>query len=589
MASFSCPESSSSPAGEQNLFTAQQALQHKTEELAHSLALMQATLEATTDGIFAVDRNFRISAYNENLVRMWGVPAAVMETLEQRELAKIVCSHMQDPEQFKRRVDVIYDTSPEETFDLLELKDGRVIERFSRMQLINGKNVGRVWTFRDITERRRAEQALIAQARTLETLNASARQTAEERQVLLANERAARAQAEQMSEIKDEFLSTLSHELRTPLSAVLGWAQLLRRDKLSEADLRKGLDVIERNARAQVQLMEELLDMSRITSGKVRLDIQAIEPLAFIEAAAETVRPAAQLKDIRLDLQLAPDTGPISGDAGRLQQVVWNLLANAVKFSSAGGVVRCTLEHSATHIDICVSDTGAGIPEGFLSLVFDRFRQADGSSTRKYGGLGIGLSIVKSLVELHGGSVQAQSAGEGQGSTFIVRLPRHHAPVQDAPLAAVPTLALVRQEHPGGFRKSDLSGLRILVVDDEVDARGLIEHVLAECEAEVLAAGSAAEALPLVEQARPHVLISDISMPEADGYELLQRIRALGPERGGTVPAIALTAFARSEDRVRALRAGFLLHLSKPADPSELVATIANVMGRTGVAPRTRN
>ncbi len=585
MATSFFPSSTAVHPGNQNLSTTEQALEHKTAELAHSLALMQATLDSTTDAIFAVDKNFRLSAYNQNLVHMWQVPPDALQTHDQRELAKIVVPQVKDQEQFVARVEAIYETSPAETFDILELLDGRIIERFSKMQLIHGKNVGRVWTFRDITERRRAEAALHAHTRMLEKLNAAARQTAEEKQVLLANERAARAQAEQLSEIKDEFLSTLSHELRTPLSAVLGWSQLLRRDNLSEVDLKKGLDTIERNVRAQVKVMEDLLDMSRITSGKVLLDIQTVEPRSFIEAAIDTIRPAAQAKGIQLDVQIDADTSPISGDPARLQQAVWNLLSNAIKFTPEGGTVRCTLEHNSTHIDIIISDTGQGIRQGFLDHVFDRFRQADGSTTRRFGGLGIGLSIVKSLVELHGGSIHATSAGEGQGATFIMRLPRNRMLPLDAPLHAVQIPAGSALDNPPVFEKVNLSGLRVLVVDDEIDARELIERVLAECDAEVLSAGSAQQALSLVEAKRPDVLISDISMPEVDGYELLQRIRTLSPECGGTVPAIALTAFARPEDRTRALGAGFLVHMAKPVEPSELVATIANVIGRLGTKP----
>ena len=401
---------------------------------------------------------------------------------------------------------------------------------------------------------------------------------AEERTVLLESERAARSEAERMSDMKDEFLATLSHELRTPLNAILGWSQVLRTGRKDEAELLKGLQTIERNARAQTQLIEDLLDMSRITSGKLRLDIQPLQPIVFIQSAIETVRPAADAKGIRLNAMLDPSAGPISGDPGRLQQVIWNLLSNAIKFTPRGGRIQVVLERVNSHIEISVADTGVGIKTEFLPHLFERFRQADASTTRKYGGLGIGLSIVKSLVELHGGTVTVKSDGDGTGTTVAVQLPvavvqrpreftarQHPASAADGPRIFVP---------------AELAGLKILVVDDQADARDLIKRVLEDCSGDVLTAANAEEALALVESARPDVLISDIGMPGADGFQLLKSVRALGPERGGKVPAIALTAFARSEDRTRALRAGFLVHVSKPVDPSELVATVASVARR---------
>jgi PAS domain S-box-containing protein len=408
----------------------------------------------------------------------------------------------------------------------------------------------------------------------------SAQRAAEERKQLLESERSARSAAERMSEMKDEFLATLSHELRTPLSAILGWSQILRRGVKSDADLQKGLDTIERNARVQTRLIEDLLDMSRIASGKVRLDIQPVEPVAFIEAAIETVRPAADAKGIRLEKLLDPTAGSISGDPGRLQQVVWNLLSNAIKFTSKGGKVQVVLERVQSHIEISVADTGVGIKPEFLANVFERFRQADASTTRTHGGLGLGLSIVKNLVELHGGTVRVQSEGEGRGATFAVQLPVTvvHSGPYDASRLHPKTPSLAAPD----FRAIDLSGIKVLVVDDEPDARELIRRVLSDCAAEVITAGTAADALELVRQYRPHVLVSDIGMPDVDGFELLRRIRALGDAGGGRLPAIALTAFARSQDRTRALRAGFLVHVSKPVEASELIATVATVAGRTG-------
>lgn len=401
-------------------------------------------------------------------------------------------------------------------------------------------------------------------------LHEAAQRGAAERELLLASERAARTEAERMAELKDEFLATLSHELRTPLSAILGWSQVLRYRVRNEADLHKGLATIERNARAQARLIEDLLDMNRITSGKVRLDIELVEPLFFIEAAVETVRLAAEAKGVELEMLLDPGTGAVAGDAGRLQQVVWNLLSNAVKFTPKGGKVQIVLADLASHLSISVIDTGLGIAPAFLAHVFERFRQADGSTTRQYGGLGLGLAIVKSLVELHGGSMSASSGGVGKGATFTVLLPLQaaHRPRYDAALAHAPAAA--------DLNLVDLSDIAILLVDDEPDARELIKRVLADCGAEVQTAGSAQEALALLDGARPDVLVSAIGMADMDGFELLRHARA----KGGAMPAIALTAFARSEDRARILRAGFAAHIAKPVDLSRLISAVAEVVRR---------
>ncbi|MFN2445512.1 MAG: ATP-binding protein [Vicinamibacterales bacterium] len=437
----------------------------------------------------------------------------------------------------------------------------------------------------DTTSRKLAAEALRASEERLRgiasdnaRLYEAAQKAADEREVLLESERAARSAAERMSEMKDEFLATLSHELRTPLNAILGWSQILRHGTMNEADVSRGLETIERNARVQTQLIEDLLDMSRIASGKLRLDIQPVQPEALVEAAIETVKPAADAKSIRLETFLDPSAGPISGDPGRLQQVIWNLLSNAIKFTPKNGKVQILLERVDSHIEISVADTGIGIKAEFIPHLFERFRQAEASTTRKFGGLGLGLSIVKNLVELHGGTVEVRSAGEGLGTTVSVHLPLmvvHRT--ADASQRLHPTTSATVAP---GFVPANLSGVRVLVVDDQADARDLIKRVLEDCSAEVVTAGSVNEAVQLVESAQPDVLVSDIGMPEADGFELLKRVRALGAGRGGKVPAIALTAFARSEDRTRALRAGFLVHVSKPVDPSELVATVASVAGR---------
>ena len=400
----------------------------------------------------------------------------------------------------------------------------------------------------------------------------------EERRQLLESERAARSEAERSSRMKDEFLATLSHELRTPLNAIVGWAQLLRRGTMNAEDIREGLEVIERNARVQTQLIEDLLDMSRIISGKVRLDVRQVELPGFIEAAIKTVQPTADAKGVRLEKILDSRAGFVSGDPNRLQQVAWNLLSNAIKFTEKGGKIQVLLERVNSHIEISVCDTGRGISEEFLPHVFERFRQADASTTRRHGGLGLGLAIVKQLVELHGGTIGVKSPGEGRGTTFTVNLPLAviHRNGGDAQRShpKLPT------DHSGAFESVDLCGVKVVVVDDEADALGLIARILQECGAEVFAVSSALDALGVIGRELPHVLISDIGMPDVDGYELLRRIRLAGRDKGGGVPAIALTAFARTQDRIRALHAGFAVHVSKPVEPAELIAAVASLAGR---------
>jgi PAS domain S-box-containing protein len=420
----------------------------------------------------------------------------------------------------------------------------------------DGAVAGMTGIVQDITSRKREQEA--------------AQTAADERARLLESERAARAAAERLIEMKDQFLATLSHELRTPLSAILGWSQVLRRGNRSDADVQRGLETIERNARMQTRLIEDLLDMSRIASGKMRLDVQSVSPAAFVDAAVETVRPEAEAKRVALDVVCAPDVGTIPGDAARLQQVVWNLLSNAIKFTPSGGRVAVFLRRHASGVEIRVTDTGTGIPPQFLAHLFERFRQADASTTRRYGGLGLGLSIVKSLVEMHGGSVQAQSAGEGQGATFIVQLPASHAP--EAPRERAESTA-----DPAPARS--LRGLKVLIVDDDADSRELMDRVLTDSGATVSAAASATEALALLQSQRPDVMVSDIGMPDVDGFELLKRIRALAPEQGGATPAVALTAFARNEDRQRAAGAGYAVHLAKPVESARLIETVAMVTG----------
>lgn len=400
----------------------------------------------------------------------------------------------------------------------------------------------------------------------------------QERDLLLESERAARGQAERASRTKDDFLSTLSHELRTPLSAILGWAQVLGQlERVTEnTTISEGVAIIERNARAQAHLIDDLLDMSRIESGKLRLDVQTVDLSAIIDAAVESVQPAADAKGIRIQRLLDPAAGPIQGDPSRLQQVVWNLLTNAIKFTPRGGRVEVVLKRIDSQLHITVSDTGQGIPADFIPHLFERFRQADPSTTRQVGGLGLGLAIVKHLIELHGGTVRAASAGRDQGATFTIELPVS---------IARPSVEFERARTvagsgagPEGLRSDEgasLAGLRILIVEDDPDARRLVRVLLERQAAQVMSAASAEEALEVLDEFAPDVLVSDIGMPGTDGYQFIRQVRQRSVNAGGTVPALALTAFARSEDRRRALIAGYEMHLAKPIEPSELIVSIA--------------
>jgi PAS domain S-box-containing protein len=408
------------------------------------------------------------------------------------------------------------------------------------------------------------------------TQNITGRKRAErERERLLS-------EAQEANRLKDEFLATLSHELRTPLTSILGWSRLLQMSNFDEAARTRALGTIERNAQAQSQLIDDLLDTSRIITGKLRLDVRPVDLASVVTAAAETARPAAEAKEISLQTIFEAQPSPISGDPDRLQQVVWNLLSNAIKFTPKGGRVEVSLKRVKSHVEITVADTGRGIAAEFLPHVFDRFRQADQTTTRTHGGLGLGLAIVRQLVELHGGSVHVESEGEGRGTSFTVSLPllplrrqEEEEPAYDAARIHPAIQNSVELDCP-----PELAGLRVLVVDDEPDTREVLAAVLNSCGAQVIQAATAAEAFEQIEHARADVLVTDIGMPEEDGYSLLARIRELPRERGGGIPAAALTAYARVEDGVRALSAGFQTHVTKPVEPAELITVVANLAGR---------
>jgi PAS domain S-box-containing protein len=437
--------------------------------------------------------------------------------------------------------------------------------------------------FRECRKPTAHEQQLVEGLSRLAALAIERRQAEAAREKLLFSERWARGEAERASRAKDEFLATLSHELRTPLNAILGWSQILMQPGRTEDDVIQGVRVIERNARSQAQIIEDLLDMSRIVSGNVRLDVQRLELAPHIRAAIDSVRPAAEAKQLRLHAVLDPLAGPVRGDPVRLQQIVWNLLMNAVKFTPKGGRIQVLLERVNSHLELSVSDNGEGIEPAFLPFVFDRFRQADASTTRRHGGLGLGLALVKQLVELHGGTVRAKSSGLGQGSTFTVMLPVMPVQSDDTP-------QIDHRRHPAADRDSsdaenqvpgaDIGGAKVLVVDDEPDTLDVIRRLLESRRATVILASSAEEALRKLRQERPDVLVSDIGMPGEDGYGLIRRVRQLSPDAGGDTPAVALTAYARAEDRVQAILAGFQHHVAKPVQPAELIAMVASLVHR---------
>ncbi len=427
----------------------------------------------------------------------------------------------------------------------------------------SGRLLGYAKLTRDLTERQLAEQLAVA---------------GQEREEMLDAERSARVEAQRATRVKDEFLATLSHELRTPLSAILGWTQvLLKAERADAIDQRRAIEVIDRNARAQVQLIDDLLDLSRIMTGKLRLDLQQVQIADIVQAAVDSAGPAAATREIRITCLLDPARAIVNGDPGRLQQVVWNLLTNAIKFTPKGGKVQVLLQRVNSHVELSVSDNGIGMPAHFLPLVFDRFSQRDGSSTRAHGGLGLGLAICRQLVELHGGSIRAASPGEGLGATFSVELPISIMQVDAERSRAHPT---AEPPEIDATPLPRLDGVHAFIVDDEADARDLLRRVLTDQGAQVTTFASAADALAALASSRPTVLVSDVGMPGMDGYQMMRSLRAT-EARHARIPALALTAFARAEDRKRSLLAGFQAHLAKPFDVAELVLLVADLVGRS--------
>jgi PAS domain S-box-containing protein len=527
------------------------------EELERSEEKYRSLLENANDIIYSHDLQGNYLTINRACEEVTGYTRK--EILGGLNIAQVVVpEHLELAKEMTRRK--LTDPSPTVYEVDIFTKDRRriTLEISTRIAFRDGQPVAVEGIGRDVTERKRIERT---------------------REELLEREQQARLELEEASRMKDEFLATVSHELRTPLTAMLGWSHLLRTGKLDEQSAGHAIETIERNARSQAQLIEDLLDVSRIITGNLRLDVRPVEPVGIIEGALEAVRPAAEAKGVRLEKSLANNISSVFGDPTRLQQVVWNLLANAIKFTPRGGQVSIRVERTGSHVRIVVADTGEGISADFLPYVFDRFRQADAKTTRRHGGLGLGLAIVRHLVEMHGGTVNAESPGEDQGATFTVSLPlmpvyqRSSTPELSA--HSMSSSHFVPLECP-----ERLDGLKVLAVDDEADTREVLRTAFEQCGAKVITAASASEALALIEEWRPNVLISDIGMPEEDGYELISQVRALPAERGGRTPAVALTAYARAEDRLRALRTGYQMHVSKPVELAELVAIVARLVER---------
>lgn len=522
-------------------------VQRRTEKDLQHLA---SIVENTDDVIVGRDLNGFVASWNAAAERLFGYTAEEM-------IGKPLTS-LYPPDRQNEDHDILERLRKGERLEHFETvrraKNGRLIQvslTTSPIKDGSGRVIGFSKIVRDITDQKKAEA---------------------ERDALLKSEHAARAQAEEANRVKDEFLAVLSHELRTPLNAILGWANLLRSGKLDPPNVERALEIVERNATAQSKLIEGVLDVSRIVSGKLQLDIRPLQLSTVVQSAVDSVRPMADAKNMKLRVNNGIEPEPlVNGDASRLQQVIWNLLSNAVKFSPAGGEVEVSLRPVNSSVEILVKDQGQGIAGEFLPHVFDRFRQADSTTTRKHGGLGLGLAIVRHLVELHGGTVTAESDGQGKGATFRVRL-------QAITKEAQALSARATAQQPPIDPKAALTGLRILVVDDHEDGREVLAEMLAMCDAEVKVAASANEAISTIGEWRPEVIVSDISMPEVDGYAFIRQLRETENHRD--IPAIAVTAHALAEDRERALAAGFQNHLAKPIQLAELALSIATITGR---------
>ena len=531
------------------------------EALAEERERFERTLESISDGVIATDVHCNVMFMNPVAEHLTGWSAKDGRGHDCEEVFHIVSERTRRPlDNPVKRVLESGAVAGLANHTILISKSGKewpIDDSAAPIRNREGRVVGAVLVFRDVTERRRLDQ--------------EKHQSSTERERLLESERLARSEAERANRVKDDFMAMVSHELRTPLNAIVGWTQLLQAAPADPAATKRGLEVIGRNARVQAQLISDLLDVSRIVSGKLLLEVQSVDLVEVIEAAIETVQQMAAEKGVELhaDLDRSPGAGLSLGDPARLQQVVWNLLSNAIKFTPKDGRVDVEMKRVEQSVEIKVKDTGVGIKPEFRGRIFDRFYQQDGPTTRRHGGLGLGLSIVRHLVELHCGTVSAWSEGEGQGATFSIVLPHSGARTKDVEGGAS-GLPLEEQR---------LKNLTVMIVEDEADTRELLRRMLETQGAEVIAAGNADEAYDTLTNEPSDILVSDIGLPGTDGYELIRRLRKNGNEAVRAIPAIALTAFARSEERTRALQAGYHVHIAKPVEPAELIATVASLVG----------
>jgi PAS domain S-box-containing protein len=526
-----------------------------TAETSRTAALLAAIVASSEDAIASKTLQGIVTSWNQAAEHLFGFTG---EEMIGQSILRIIPPELHDEE-----VRILSELRAGNRIERYETervhKDGRRLNislTISPIRDSSGTVIGAAKVAHDITELRQRQAQL--------------KQFAADRESLLHSERVARAEAERLSRLKDEFLATLSHELRTPLNAIQGWTQILRHHNASPQDFQRGLEAIDRNVRAQTQIVNDLLDMSRIISGQVLLEVRATKLQDVIHAALDSVRPSAESKGLRLHIVLDSKIGPVRGDPHRLQQVLWNLLANAIKFTPKGGRVTVAMERVDSHVEISIDDSGIGIEPEFMPFVFDRFRQADAGIGRRYGGLGLGLSIVKSLVELHGGSVRVRSAGREQGSSFTVALPVYQLRADETD-----RLKTMRSDPLETIELPRLDNTRVLVVDDNIEGCAILARMVEGRGAHVQCIATGREGLELLSQQPFDVLLSDIGMPDMDGYEFMQRVRRLPHELARSIPAIAITAYARPEDRQRALLAGYQIHLAKPIEIQELIAAIA--------------
>ena len=525
--------------------------------------LLKVTLESIGDAVIAADVNGRVNFINPTAAALtgWDPSHATGKTFDEvfRVINEDTGDAIESPFEIVKREGNVVGLA---NHTLLITRDGSKLpieDSGAPIRDSDGNMVGVIVVFHDTSERRRVEQ---------------------EREALLRSEQEARMEAEAADRLKDEFLATVSHELRTPLSAILGWSAMLNLGDIDADTRTNALKVIERNARSQASIIDDILDVSRIITGKLNIEQRTLDLAPLIHTAVDTLHPAATAKGIKLTVAFESEPGLVTGDPARLQQIVWNLVSNAIKFTPGGGRIAVHLTREDSHLELSVSDTGIGISKPFLPHVFERFRQADSSTTRAHGGLGLGLAIVRHLVELQGGTVSAESAGTGQGSVFRVRLPM--APAAELPFeieepAAAPP---IRDDDPlqGEF---DLSGLRVLVVDDEQDTLEIVSLLLRRYGATVRTSLSSGHALEVFNDWKPNVLISDVGMPGEDGFSFISKVRSLPPEAGGKTPALALTAYVREEDRLRSLAAGYEMHVKKPVEPFTLAEAVARLGKRS--------